>query len=376
MGQTRRIAPLLVLATLLGPGSLASASTAASVHRLDRTSPAPPAALDAFAAFLESPSYGGLNDVFAPASPAYVYAEGLAISTGLLPADSSITATVDEATGDVVAEESGTRIEFSQIEVDEQGSIVDLARRGVLLSESVYAIGLTFAGDDPTSLRVEVHSVRYFDDLTEIVIVTTNDTGDPVTMDAITLGSSDVAFALGSLTLDPGTNYGRIDAPGGAAGTFSAVIDDGSAVPIDVRVALPEQGSPQPPARPLPDQPPRPDDTKPPTDTTGATTGSSDTKPPTDTAGATTGSTESDDDPFAPTVEDFQKEAEEFLLTDDVAEQTGVSLVQAKCDLPSSTTDGTTFACRAVTDDTTTWEFNIEITGGDELTVQDGAPVD
>jgi hypothetical protein len=75
---------------------------------------------------------------------------------------------------------------------------------------------------------------------------------------------------------------------------------------------------------------------------------------------------------------DFRSDAEEFIQGDGgpVESQVGLGLDQASCDEPASTDVGKTFACTAVGDDGTTYEFTVEITGEDTYQVSGGTPAD
>ena len=73
---------------------------------------------------------------------------------------------------------------------------------------------------------------------------------------------------------------------------------------------------------------------------------------------------------------DFKNDAEGFIEEDDgqVESQVGVALADATCEDPASTDTGTTFACTAVGDDGTTYDFTVEITGDNEYQVSGGTP--
>jgi hypothetical protein len=73
---------------------------------------------------------------------------------------------------------------------------------------------------------------------------------------------------------------------------------------------------------------------------------------------------------------DFKNDAEGFIEDDDgeVETQVGVALSDATCDDPASTDVGTTFACTAVGDDGTTYDFSVEITGDNSYQVGGGTP--
>jgi hypothetical protein len=71
---------------------------------------------------------------------------------------------------------------------------------------------------------------------------------------------------------------------------------------------------------------------------------------------------------------DFKNDAQGFIEDDDgeVEKQIGVALSDATCDDPASTDVGTTFACTAVGDDGTTYDFTVEITGDNSYQVGGG----
>jgi hypothetical protein len=73
---------------------------------------------------------------------------------------------------------------------------------------------------------------------------------------------------------------------------------------------------------------------------------------------------------------DFKNDAEGFIEDDDgeVETQVGVALSDATCDDPASTDVGTQFACTAVGDDGTTYDFTVEITGDNSYQVGGGTP--
>lgn len=68
----------------------------------------------------------------------------------------------------------------------------------------------------------------------------------------------------------------------------------------------------------------------------------------------------------------YQREAEKYLESDEVAEITGISFSEAECEEPASTSVGTMYACTVQADDGSTWDFDIEITGDREITVVEG----
>lgn len=69
---------------------------------------------------------------------------------------------------------------------------------------------------------------------------------------------------------------------------------------------------------------------------------------------------------------DFKQEGEKFLESDEVADNVGYTFTDASCEEPPNTDQGTTYTCTAVDNEGDTWEFTIEITGDNELTVVDG----
>jgi hypothetical protein len=71
---------------------------------------------------------------------------------------------------------------------------------------------------------------------------------------------------------------------------------------------------------------------------------------------------------------DFKNDAEGFIEDDDgqVESQVGVALSDATCEDPASTDTGTTFACTAVGDDGTTYDFTVTITGDNSYEVSGG----
>lgn len=73
--------------------------------------------------------------------------------------------------------------------------------------------------------------------------------------------------------------------------------------------------------------------------------------------------------------EDYQKEAEKYLESDDfAAEVNGMSFTDADCEVPASTSTGATYTCTAAAEDGSTWSFDLEITGKNELTVTNFVP--
>ncbi|CAN5759188.1 hypothetical protein BH24ACT5_BH24ACT5_16120 [soil metagenome] len=72
--------------------------------------------------------------------------------------------------------------------------------------------------------------------------------------------------------------------------------------------------------------------------------------------------------------EDYQKEAEKYLESDDFADELGVTFTDAECEVPPSTGTGAAYGCTAVAEDGSTWSFDVEITGKNELTVTGFVP--
>jgi hypothetical protein len=75
---------------------------------------------------------------------------------------------------------------------------------------------------------------------------------------------------------------------------------------------------------------------------------------------------------------DFKSDAESFIEDDtgSVEAQLGIGLDQATCEEPASTEVGTVFACTALGDDGSTYEFSVEITGDNTYEVGGGTPAD
>jgi hypothetical protein len=78
----------------------------------------------------------------------------------------------------------------------------------------------------------------------------------------------------------------------------------------------------------------------------------------------------------SPDAGDFKDDAEGFIEDDDgeVESQLGLALSDAACDDPSSSDVGSTFACTAVAEDGTTYNFTVEITGDNSYEVGGGTP--
>lgn len=72
--------------------------------------------------------------------------------------------------------------------------------------------------------------------------------------------------------------------------------------------------------------------------------------------------------------EDYQKEAEKYLESDDFAGELGTTFTDAECEVPPSTSTGATYTCTAAAEDGSTWSFDVEITGKNELTVTGFVP--
>jgi hypothetical protein len=71
---------------------------------------------------------------------------------------------------------------------------------------------------------------------------------------------------------------------------------------------------------------------------------------------------------------DFVREGERFLESDEMARAAGYRLVGARCEQPTSVAVGTLYQCTAADERGFAWVFELEITGGRELTVQDVMP--
>ena len=71
---------------------------------------------------------------------------------------------------------------------------------------------------------------------------------------------------------------------------------------------------------------------------------------------------------------DFVREGERFLESDEMARAAGYRLVGARCEQPTSVAVGTLYQCTATDERGFAWVFELEITGGRELTVQDVMP--
>jgi hypothetical protein len=76
----------------------------------------------------------------------------------------------------------------------------------------------------------------------------------------------------------------------------------------------------------------------------------------------------------SPSESDFKQEGEKFLEGSEVERALGFKLTGATCEQPASKSVGTIYTCTATAPDGTIWDFEIEITGDREITVQDGAP--
>lgn len=78
---------------------------------------------------------------------------------------------------------------------------------------------------------------------------------------------------------------------------------------------------------------------------------------------------------------DFKDEGESYIESDDftgaLEDSIGVTVVfsEASCEQPSSTDVGTTYQCTATGDDGVDYTFEVQITGDNELTVQNIDPV-
>ena len=72
------------------------------------------------------------------------------------------------------------------------------------------------------------------------------------------------------------------------------------------------------------------------------------------------------------TTGDFEREAEKFLESKDLAREAGYTYRDAECETPTSTTVGTQFACGATDNDGDDWTFIAEITGAREIVIVSG----
>lgn len=73
---------------------------------------------------------------------------------------------------------------------------------------------------------------------------------------------------------------------------------------------------------------------------------------------------------------DFVREGETFLESDEMARAAGYRLIGARCQAPTSLALGTIYQCTATDERGYAWLFDLEITGTNELTVQDVAPAE
>ena len=74
------------------------------------------------------------------------------------------------------------------------------------------------------------------------------------------------------------------------------------------------------------------------------------------------------------TVDDFRDDTESFITGSEVAAQTGVTIISADCDTPSSTAVGTTYTCIAWDDAATKYTVGVVITSADGFTVESFQP--
>lgn len=72
------------------------------------------------------------------------------------------------------------------------------------------------------------------------------------------------------------------------------------------------------------------------------------------------------------TTSDFEREAEKFLESKDLAREAGYTYRDAECETPTSTDVGTQFACGATDNDGDDWTFIAEITGTREIVIVSG----
>ncbi|MFM9038032.1 MAG: hypothetical protein ACKOJ9_10180 [Actinomycetota bacterium] len=69
---------------------------------------------------------------------------------------------------------------------------------------------------------------------------------------------------------------------------------------------------------------------------------------------------------------DYEREAEKFLESADLAEEAGYRYSDADCETPTVTITGTQFTCSATDNDGDVWSFVAEITGDREVTIVSG----
>jgi hypothetical protein len=71
--------------------------------------------------------------------------------------------------------------------------------------------------------------------------------------------------------------------------------------------------------------------------------------------------------------EDFQEQGATFIEGDEVRERFGdVGMSDAECEEPASTDKDTLYRCTATGSDGNTWQFTIEITGSESLSIVEG----
>lgn len=69
---------------------------------------------------------------------------------------------------------------------------------------------------------------------------------------------------------------------------------------------------------------------------------------------------------------DYEREAEKFIESSELAEEAGYRYRDADCETPSVTISGTQFTCSATDNDGDVWTFVAEITGDREITIISG----
>lgn len=69
---------------------------------------------------------------------------------------------------------------------------------------------------------------------------------------------------------------------------------------------------------------------------------------------------------------DYEREAEKFLESDDLAEEAGYRFSDADCETPTVTITGTQFTCSATDNDGDVWAFVAEISGDREIMIVSG----
>ena len=72
------------------------------------------------------------------------------------------------------------------------------------------------------------------------------------------------------------------------------------------------------------------------------------------------------------TTGDFEREAEKFLESKDLAQEAGYTYRDAESETPTSTSVGTQFACGATDNDGDDWTFIAEMWGAREIVIVSG----